>query len=308
MLTMFGLPKPFRGHIGVIQRNAITSWSLLRPKPEIILFGDEEGTGEIAQELGLRHVPPVRRNQHGTPFLNDMFDTAQTLAAHPTLAYVNPDILLFDDFMEAVQRVKSWRERFLIVGQRTNLDVSQLLHFESPEWYERLRDIARHTGVVASPSYIDYFVFARGLYSPMPAFVIGRTAYDNWMLWKARSLRVPVVNTSAVVLAIHQNHDYYHLHPQGRAGLWQGEEALANQKLAGGRRAYGLDHATHSLTAKGIRRNFGHLVGDAKVRFEQYFLVPVLALTAPIRHPLGLRRRSIAGLMARIGLTKGRSL
>ena len=32
MLTIFTIPKPFVGHIGVIQRNAIISWLNLSPK------------------------------------------------------------------------------------------------------------------------------------------------------------------------------------------------------------------------------------------------------------------------------------
>jgi len=37
MLTLFTIPKAFQGHTGVIQRNAIRSWTLLRPECEIIL-------------------------------------------------------------------------------------------------------------------------------------------------------------------------------------------------------------------------------------------------------------------------------
>jgi hypothetical protein len=68
MLTIFACPKPFTDpHIAIIQRNAITSWTLLRPRPEIILFGDEPGVTEICKELGLRHVGEVERNEYGTP-------------------------------------------------------------------------------------------------------------------------------------------------------------------------------------------------------------------------------------------------
>ena len=66
MLTIFSTPKLFRGHIGDIQRNALRSWLLLDPQAEVILFGDEEGTAEVCQELGLRHEPQVLRSEHGT--------------------------------------------------------------------------------------------------------------------------------------------------------------------------------------------------------------------------------------------------
>ena len=39
MITLFTLPKPFVGHIGMIQRNAIQSWTRLHPDIDILMFG-----------------------------------------------------------------------------------------------------------------------------------------------------------------------------------------------------------------------------------------------------------------------------
>jgi hypothetical protein len=47
LLTLLAMPKPFEGHIGIIQRNAITSWTNLNPRPEIFLFGEEKGTARL---------------------------------------------------------------------------------------------------------------------------------------------------------------------------------------------------------------------------------------------------------------------
>jgi hypothetical protein len=82
MLTLFTTAKPFRGRDGIIQRNALKSWKLLRPDVEVILFGDEEGAEEIARELGLRHEPRVQRNEFGTKRLDTMFSRAQEIARH----------------------------------------------------------------------------------------------------------------------------------------------------------------------------------------------------------------------------------
>ena len=98
MLTLFAIPKHFRGHFAVIQRNAILSWTRLTPRPEILLFGNEEGTAEIAAELGLRHFPEVTRNEFGTPLLDDLFRQAEQHASTPLLGYVNSDIILTNDF------------------------------------------------------------------------------------------------------------------------------------------------------------------------------------------------------------------
>src|SRR5436190_8087126 len=92
-LTIFSTLKPLRGQAAIHQRNAVTTWTLLRPRPEVILFGDEEGVAELCAELGLRHVPEVRRSEHGTPLISDLFGRAQRLARADLLCFVNGDIV-----------------------------------------------------------------------------------------------------------------------------------------------------------------------------------------------------------------------
>src|ERR1700688_4352288 len=72
-LSIFAIPKPFRGHIDIIQRNAINSWTRLEPRPEILLLGEEAGTAAAARDLGVRHEPGGVRNELGTPLLDDFF-------------------------------------------------------------------------------------------------------------------------------------------------------------------------------------------------------------------------------------------
>ena len=66
MITVFTLPKPFVGHIGMIQRNAIQSWTRLHPDIDILMFGSEQGTAEVAAEFGIRHFPDVEVNEYGS--------------------------------------------------------------------------------------------------------------------------------------------------------------------------------------------------------------------------------------------------
>src|SRR5580704_17567160 len=94
VLTIFAIPKPFRGHIDVIQRNAIASWTRLEPRPEVLLLGDEEGTAAAARDLGVAHLPGGARNEFGTPLLDDFFARGERSAAAPVIAYVNADIML----------------------------------------------------------------------------------------------------------------------------------------------------------------------------------------------------------------------
>ena len=76
-LSLFTTAKPFLGHPGIIQRNALASWSLLRPRPEILLLGDEEGYGEAARESGAERIPELERNEFGTPLVSGLFSSGR---------------------------------------------------------------------------------------------------------------------------------------------------------------------------------------------------------------------------------------
>lgn len=298
MLTIFSTPKPFRGHIGVIQRNALESWKRIHPDVEIILFGDEEGAAEISQLLGIRHVPHVERNEHGTKYLTSIFDQAQELARHPTLCYVNCDIVLMSDFRRALEQVAARFERFLMVGRRWDTDVAGPVDFHDAEWESRLQRRAREANHPRPSEWIDYFAFSRGLYfRNTPPLVIGRPGWDNWLLWKARASGASMVDASAVILVVHQNHDYSY-HPDGKAGVWQGAEAQKNYAFHKRGWCFGtMEDASHLLTPAGLQQNPNRWKVLAK-RTSRALATSVwfsaLDLTRPVRHRLGLRRRTLS--------------
>ena len=300
MLTIFATPKPFRGHIAVIQRNAIRSWTLLRPACEIILMGNDEGTAEIAAEFGLRHVPDIARNTFGTPLISDLFKQAQQLSVNNLFCYVNSDIIFMSDFMQAVQRVVDQKSRFLLVGHRWNLDIKEVLDFPS-DWEEKLRNQVKTLATLAGVTSIDFFVFPRGLLGEMPPFAIGRPVWDNWTLYRARSLSVPLIDATPVVMAVHQNHDYSH-HPQGKEGLWKGDEQVINNKLAGGvEHTFSLLDATHLLTLQKLRLAYDldHLLRHCKTLPMLYPWLPVrwlqkaVFMSRPLRSRFGLTLSSL---------------
>src|SRR5437870_7872686 len=146
MITFFATPQPYTGHIAVIQRNAIPSWTLLRPRPEIVLVGDDQGTAEIAGDLGLCHIPVVRRNEYGTPLLDDIFARAEAQASHDLLCYINADIVLLREFMNAVAEVAIWRQTFLMIGRKTDVHIRSDLNFASPQWEADTRQQAAREG------------------------------------------------------------------------------------------------------------------------------------------------------------------
>ena len=294
MLTIFACPKPFTNpHVAIIQRNAITSWTLLQPRLEIILYGDEEGTADICKELGLRHVPSVARNEYGTPLLNDMFEQTQRLATNTHLCFINADIILMNDLVSAVGTVTSWNERHLIVGQRWDLDIEATLAFDTPDWAEQLRATVRDCGKQKPPSWIDYFVFVRGVFEAVPAFAIGRPFYDQWLIWHATKRGVPVIDATPSVLAVHQNHDYSHAPggETGRSRRMEGPEGQRNIELAGGwTHCYTIADANYRLTSSGIERNLSGEHFRSRIELARRWLVD---WTRPLRHRVGIRRKSV---------------
>jgi len=287
MFTLFTMPKEFRGHFGKIQRNAILSWTRIHPRPEIILFGNEKGIAELAQEAGLRHVREVARNDYGTPLISDLFAKAQSLAAHEVLCYVNADIILPRQFGLAVQRVASWKSRFLMVGNRFNVVLDQPEIYDSAEQESRLIALVKSQNLPVWPGALDYFVFPRGQFTDIPPFAIGRGTWDNWFLWKSRSVGIPLIDATPVVLAIHQNHEYSYGIKPGEKWIWDGEEVKRNTQLAhqdGCTDACTIEDITHKLTPTRIRRDFRN-------RFIKY--------TRSMRRKLGLSTQNLESLKSR---------
>jgi hypothetical protein len=297
MLTIFSTGKPFEGRAAMIQRNAITSWTLLSPRPEIILFGDEPGTAEVCKDLDLVHEPEVGRSEFGTPLVPHMFERAERMARGEIVCYVNCDIILMNDVVEGLRTILAWRgsRQFLAIGARWNAWVHGPIDF-AVDWQSSLREAAEMDGG-AYPWALDYFAFPRGLPRQIPPFVVGRPDWDNWMVYAARADHDPVIDLTRVTKVIHQRHDYGH-HPDGRNGVYSGEEARRNMALAAGPHEdpmpaeFGLLDATHVVTDHGVEPAW-RVNGLARWVGRQIACFPTFhpALVPPVKIARGLAHR-----------------
>ncbi|WP_367875293.1 hypothetical protein [Luteolibacter sp. Populi] len=255
MFTIFTLPKPFRGHIGVIQRNAIRSWTRLHPEVEILIFGNEEGAAEFAAELGIRHIPDVELNAYGTPRMDGYFGLAEQIARHPRMCYVNADIILFPDLVEAAGRVDL--ERFVMGGRRTDYDLTVEIDFARENWAEDLREDVKKNGKLHGYTGIDYFLYPRGMFGKIPPFALGRWYWDNWLVYRVRRLGGALIDATKSVTAIHQNHNYNHIHKveqKGQGFNQGGIEAFDNRALVDSL-IMSLEDADWQLEPSGMTRN-----------------------------------------------------
>ena len=298
-LTLFTTCKPFVGAFAAAQTRALASWRRAEPKAEILVLGTGAGVRECCDSLGLRHLPDVRCNEFGTPLLGELFATAERCARGDLLGYVNADILLASSPHAIARRVRASFPRFLLVARRWNLPYSPELDDAALASAERLEAFARARGRL-EPVYggIDLFVFSRGVFGELPRFAIGRGRWDSALLYHARRARVPVVDATDVLCALHPDHDYSH-HPRGRAGVFRGVEALRNEQLLGGLEfALSALDATHVLRPSGLAR---------QLRLEPALVLRRLA-TLPALHP---RLRALAPLVRALAplwrATRGRA-
>ncbi len=250
-LTIFTAPKAFTNpHINIIQRNAIRAWSMLEDV-DIILIGDEEGIPETAKELGVKNVAKVDRDQEGVPTVKSVMEIGHEYSDSPILCYANADLILMSDIVDAAHTTHDKVKDFLLVGQRWNLELNELLVF-SDDWKTRLCNDVAHRGQFFSPWAMDYFIFPRHLYSKVPDFTIGRIGWDNWMIYHARTTFGTAIDATLDVVAIHQNHDYSHI-PEKK--LFGTEVARSNLAKAGGTKClYTILDTNRELIGGQLRR------------------------------------------------------
>jgi len=258
-MTLFSAPKPFTDpHIATIQRNAIKSWTLL-PDVQVLLIGNETGMAEVAKELGIKYLPNVKCSESGTPLISSMFQLARSNSNSDLLCIINADMILMSTFLDAARRSHFQRYKFVLLSQRWDLDVTQPLDF-SAGWEIRLRSTIHGQGQLHRPAGSDFFLFPRTCYTDVPDFTIGRAGWDNWMIYKARQEKWPVIDCTPSVMIVHQNHDYSHL--PGAKPHYEHPETNENIRLAGGQAAIRytiLDSTHHLVDGKLVRPAFSSL-------------------------------------------------
>ncbi len=250
MITIFSLPKPFTNkHIATIQHNAIKSWMQLEPRPQIILFGRDEGVEEAARELNIEHNNDITYTSLGTPYLNSTFEKARKLAKHHTLVYLNADIILPPDFIKKCLDIKF--KKYLMVGHRWNLDVTEKINFSQKDWFDALFKQAKTVNNKSGRGGSDYFVYTRNCIKKFPPFAVGRIAWDNFIIYYFRKKHIPVIDASSLIHVIHQNHDYSHV-KNSNGELYLGQESDKNLEIFKSEfQRFTLDDASHYASNHG---------------------------------------------------------
>jgi hypothetical protein len=173
--------------------------------------------------------------------------------------------------------------------------VTEPIAFEDG-WADAMGERARRAGELYRRDAIDLFVFPReGPLLDLPQFAVGRPGWDNYFIFRARQLRIPVIDATPSITLVHQNHGYGHV-PASTGDRWEGPEARQNRALMGGsERFFDIGDATHVLEPSGLRKAAGlrHLVREVET---VHLRVPALAFVGR----LGFAMRGIPVVARRL--------
>jgi len=217
-ITFFTHVRPFDDVFGPIQMAALSSWAYAYDEVQIVCFGPDTEHYNVIRELG--YIPAIcETNEYHQSDFGSMFRGVERDYNSSYYCEVSSDIIL-SHFGFLMPQLRHWEAPF-VIGQRLDYDPQTQVYTPHP------------------PSAVDWFLYRKGQLPAIdiPPFSIGRTAYDNWMVWAARyRWKLQVLDATSIVMAIHHNHP----HPEhgNKAAMHQSRERTRNLELA---RATGCD-------------------------------------------------------------------
>ena len=195
-----------------IHLNTLHNWAKFIPLMQPVLFSSNstQEFDSVARQLGWHVYQIPRVNDYGTPYLSEMLAVIMNNDTYNSTFYgfANGDILFDSSFSETLKsltmRMKSLPPApVLVTGQRTNYKMSD-------KWKEPISDFyyieqLRTRGSLYFTWAQDYFLFTKTF--PRYLFkdlVIGRPAYDNYLVAMSVRLNVTIVDATKTLTALHQ--------------------------------------------------------------------------------------------------------
>lgn len=191
----------------------VVLWAQLRPYVQPVLYYDKglnDTLINLALTLGWRVFELHQQQQTNVsepPVLKSIFaHLALTFASARFHGYANGDIVFTQDlihtlnYLDGVSRQLFWHHLFL-TGRRTNANFSESIRLNTAA------DVWQFSrkGQLYNCGSEDYFItLANGFpWSSIPPFVVGRVGYDNWLVAHAIMLRLPAIDVTETVTAVH---------------------------------------------------------------------------------------------------------
>ena len=190
----------------LVLNRTLKNWQSFRPFVIPVMFTMEEPVALKSRQQGWGVLPVKEMADTGIPVLKTMFLDAISKYNTIFYAFSNGDILfthsLLETLVSGVESFMNVNTSVLIIGIRTN--VHNVTNTEVATW-ENIISTAQRSGSLFTDLAEDYFITtATYPWKNIPPFVIGRKAYDNWLVYNARKNKHLVIDASRTLLAVHQ--------------------------------------------------------------------------------------------------------
>jgi hypothetical protein len=239
--AIFTAPKPIQA--GPSQVLALFSWTKLDPPPDAIYLAQAPDISDDEVAEWKSRIPQIQVlkfavKSNTTLRLDLLFERASRELVD-AVAVVNSDIVLYNDFTEALSLLTEQFPRFFMIGSRYDTLKETAVPTTSEidsSWLENLRKSALLNGELHTFGGTDYYAWrpltgetatVSAIGGRIPPFSIGRPKADNWIIDRAIDLEVvDVVDSSAAVTAVHLKHEYHVVRSEKYSGH---QEKVANQ-------------------------------------------------------------------------------
>ncbi len=256
MISFFTCPKKNNNITDIHQKNSFLSIKNLKIPKELLVF---DQFNQYHHEPGINIINEFESNEFETPYISNIFKKAIEESKYDYLIYFNSDIIFDDSLSNTINLiVTNQYDKFLAFGKRYDIDFNDNITENKLNLIkEKIQNLKMH-----NKFGIDYFIFNKKNFFDLKGFLIGRTCWDNWMIYECNKRSYKLVDLTGKVNCFHQNHDFSHIKSKNNNSHYKGTERDYNYNLSGGHKyLFNIDDSNYILEkGKFLKKNFYILI------------------------------------------------
>lgn len=194
-----------------IHENTIKNWASFRPFIRPVLFSNDSSLTKLCRTNGWDVLPQTKVSKEGIPILKYMFIEILSRYKSTFYGFANSDMLFTSDLLHTLHGVLTsslfdTTKPGLLIGRRKN--VENMCHYIGQKW-KGIEFISSKRGSLFHEGAQDYFITNKLFpWRDIPEVVIGRIAYDNWLVIHSSQKGYQLIDATKTLLAVHQTTKY----------------------------------------------------------------------------------------------------
>lgn len=202
MTTWVASPNKYQLH-----NITVKNWRNISSEINLVLFTDDRGLESLVAKSGWKVLPVRHSGINGIPVFKSMFEDAMNQFKSSFYAYANSDILFDESLIETLQFIETEMNDsmpLLLTGRRINV---QDLTASEAHPLSNLQRVVQERGELFQVDAQDVFIVNshyRYFWKTVPDLIVGRPAFDNWIVASSICSGLKVVDVTKTILMVHQ--------------------------------------------------------------------------------------------------------